>query len=37
VNLSAIDTQTGFTFMKNQLPAFAGMLQAHLGLNPSKA
>lgn len=37
VNLQAIDTQTGYAFLRNQLPALARMLQAHLNLNPSHA
>lgn len=37
VSINAIDTQSGYQFMRSQLPAFASMLQQHLGLNPSKA
>ena len=34
-NINAIDTQTGFTFMKNNVAAFAKLLNQHYQYNPS--
>jgi hypothetical protein len=37
LNVAAHDTQTGYEFVKRQLPNIARELQRHLALNPSRA